>query len=216
MVKEKVFKPDIFSEPIRTLLSILCVYEHSIPQGAPTSPDISNIIMRDFDKEIGDWCKERNINYTRYCDDMTFSGKFDKEPVIEKVESELRKMGFYINNRKTTYLHSGQSKNVTGIIVNEKLSAPRKYKKEIRQEIYYCKKYGIENHMKHSVLKKKSRQLSDALKGQIDIDIDVEISTEQYINSLMGRINYVLSVEDNEEMREYKEWLYGCGNTQKF
>ena len=70
--------------------------------------------------------------------------------------------------------------------------------------------------MKHSVLKKKSRQLSDALKGQINFDIDVEISTEQYINSLMGRINYVLSVEDNEEMREYKEWLYGCGNTQKF
>ncbi|MEQ2611067.1 reverse transcriptase family protein [Eubacterium ventriosum] len=216
MVKEKVFKPDIFSEPIRILLSILCVYEHSIPQGAPTSPDISNIIMRDFDKEIGDWCKERNINYTRYCDDMTFSGKFDKEPVIEKVESELRKMGFYLNNRKTTYLHSGQSKNVTGIIVNEKLSAPRKYKKEIRQEIYYCKKYGIENHMKHSVLKKKSRQLSDSLKGQINFDVDVEISKEQYINSLMGRINYVLSVEDNEEMREYKEWLYGCGNTQKF
>lgn len=70
--------------------------------------------------------------------------------------------------------------------------------------------------MKHSVLKKKSRQLSDLLKGQINFDVDVEISKEQYINSLMGRINYVLSVEDNEEMREYRKWLYGCGNTQKF
>ena len=68
---------------------MLCYYKESLPQGAPTSPAITNIIMYDFDERVGEFCAERGIAYTRYCDDMTFSGAFDEREVIDFVKEEL-------------------------------------------------------------------------------------------------------------------------------
>ena len=85
MVKKRVFPADKYSESNRFLLSVLCVYAECTPQGAPTLPYISNIIMRNFDNRIGEWCAESNIKYTRYCDDMTFSGTFSPGDVIKYV-----------------------------------------------------------------------------------------------------------------------------------
>ena len=75
----------------------------------------------------------------------------------------------------------------TGIVVNEKLSAPAEYKQKIRQEMYYCMKYGVKSH--------------------IDTCGSNEIP-ESYVLGLLGRINYVLSIEPkNEQMQKYKAWL---------
>ena len=52
---------------------MLCYYDEGLPQGAPSSPAISNLILRDFDRTVGSWCAQRDIAYTRYCDDLTFS-----------------------------------------------------------------------------------------------------------------------------------------------
>ncbi len=186
MVKERVFEEKKYSEPIRILLSVLCVYSHTIPQGAPTSPTISNIIMRDFDEVVGEWCNERGISYSRYCDDMTFSGDFDEKEVVDFVRAELRKAGFFLNNKKTVCLHDGQRKEVTGIVVNEKLAVPANYKKKIRQELYYINKYGLESHLSKMGYNK-----------------------DKYLNGLFGRINYALSVEpQNVELKNGRRTLF--------
>lgn len=187
MVKNKVFVKEKYSEANRILLSVLCVYRDTIPQGAPTSPVISNIIMRDFDNIIGKWCSMRNITYTRYCDDMTFSGdSFNAAEVIHFVSAELRKQGFWLNRQKTVLLKNGQRKKVTGIVVNEKMSVAADYKKKIRQEMYYLKKYGLDSHA-----------------ARINIK-----DTNGYIDGLLGRINYVISIEkNNKEIMEYREWI---------
>ena len=136
---------------------------------------------------MGSWCDDRGISYTRYCDDMTFSGNFDPRPVIQRVKSELKKMGLFLNDKKTIVVREGQKHSVTGIIVNERLSVPSEYKKQLRQEMYYCMKFGIQSHL-------DSTERGD--------------STEKYILTLLGRINYVLSVEpQNEQMQKYKAWL---------
>ncbi|MBQ3111217.1 MAG: RNA-directed DNA polymerase [Clostridia bacterium] len=195
LVKNKVFTKERFSESNRVLLSLLCTYKDTLPQGAPTSPFVSNIIMKDFDNTVGTWCNERNITYTRYCDDLTFSGDFNQDEVKTFVSQELRKMGFFLNAKKTTLLHDGQQKCVTGIVVNDKLNAPLRYRKGIRQEVYYCKKFGIEEHIKKQ---------------------GIEKTREGYLKSLLGRINYVLSIDDtNEEMKSYKAWaLKECKTAQ--
>ena len=72
-VKDAVFPPQTFSEPLRVLLTMLCYYRDSLPQGAPTSPAIVNILLRDFDRRLNAWCRRRDVVYTRYCDDLTFS-----------------------------------------------------------------------------------------------------------------------------------------------
>lgn len=199
MVKNRVFYDNKYSEANRILLTRLCIYRGSVPQGAPTSPFISNIILRDFDNRVGEWCKQRSINYTRYCDDMTFSGEFDDFEVKEYIRHQLRCEGFYVNDKKTIVLHDGQRKQVTGIVVNEKLSIPANYKREIRQEIYYCKKYGVSDHLNRT---------------------RIELLEKEYCNNLLGRINYLLSIEpENEKMKGYRDWIItnmvGCNNMEK-
>lgn len=187
VVKEKVFTAERYSEQNRVLLSMLCVYYDYIAQGAPTSPAISNIIMREFDNEVGEWCENKNIKYTRYCDDMTFSGNFDAKEIISFVKSKLWKNGFRLNGKKTVFITNGQRKCVTGIIVNEKLSIPLEYKKKLRQDIYYCKKFGVNAHLDKCGINKDRKK---------------------YLQILAGKVNYILGVEpQNEEMKNYKMWL---------
>ncbi len=186
-VKNKVFPAKKYSEQIRILLAILCYHKDSLPQGAPSSPAITNIIMRDFDNTVGNWCKKKKITYTRYCDDMTFSGNFDVKEVIEFINTQLHKEGFLLNYAKTKILKRGSRQEVTGIVVNKKLSIPADYKRRLRQEVYYCKKYGFNSHMAH---------------------IDFDGNESSYIFRLLGKINYILSVTPyDKQMLDWKKWL---------
>ena len=186
-VKDKCFPVERFSEPIRILLSMLCYNRESLPQGAPSSPIITNIIMRDFDERVGDFCRERNITYTRYCDDMTFSGDFDEKPIIAFVKAELFEEGYLLNSKKTTVVSSSGRQVVTGVVVNEKLTVPAEYKAKIRQEVYFCKKFGVENHLEH---------------------IHYTKDKKAYLKSLLGRVSFVLQTEPNDEdFLEYKTYL---------
>ena len=186
-VKEYAFPEYKYCEKARVLLSILCYYGESLPQGAPTSPAISNIIMTEFDNTVGKFCESRGISYTRYCDDMTFSGDFDENEVTHLVKTELKKYGFFLKHSKTKVVLKGRRQSVTGIVVNEGLSVQREYKRQIRKEMYYIKKLGISTHIANCGFEKDE-------KG--------------YIASLVGRVNYVLTVEPtNAEMREYFEYL---------
>ena len=186
-VKDKVFPEEIYAEPVRILLTMLCYHKDALPQGAPSSPAITNIILYEFDEQIGQWCRERGIAYTRYCDDMTFSGDFNPAEVIRFVRLELKKMGFLLNEQKTQIQRPGQQQTVTGIVVNEKLSIPADYRRKLRQELYYCRKFGIQEHLQK---------------------IGLEIPENTYRMQLLGKVNYVLQVHPNDkDMLDARKWL---------
>ena len=186
-VKDKVFPEKIYAEPLRILLTMLCYHKDTLPQGAPSSPAITNIILYEFDEQIGQWCAEHGIAYTRYCDDMTFSGDFDPTEVIRYVKSELKGMGFLLNEQKTRIQHTGQRQSVTGIVVNEKLSIPADYRRKLRQELYYCRKFGIQEHLQR---------------------IGLEIPEDTYQMQLLGKVNYVLRIHpDDRDMFDARTWL---------
>jgi len=187
-VKDIVFYEEKYSQPIRILLTMLCYYKESLPQGAPTSPAITNIVMYAFDETVGAFCKEKKIAYTRYCDDMTFSGDFDQKEMICFVKNELGKLGLFLKNRKTAVVPATKRQTVTGIVVNERINLTKDYKKKIRQEMYYIRKYGIDGHL-------KKMNLSESDK-------------EPYVLSLKGRIAFVLqTVSNDREFLEYKNFL---------
>lgn len=190
-VREKIFPESIYSRNNSILLSMLCTYRDCLPQGAPTSPAISNIIMKDFDDALGEWCRDRKIRYTRYCDDLTFSGHFDAREVREHVRMQLRQMGFFVNDRKTVVAGQGQRMQVTGLTVNERIAVPRSYRRRLRQQLYYCRKYGLDSHMERA---------------------RITLSGSEYLRSLLGKVNYVLSVTpDDREMIQYRQWLMKAG-----
>ena len=186
-VKDKVFPEEIYAEPLRILLTMLCYHKDALPQGAPSSPAITNIILYEFDELTGQWCRDRGIAYTRYCDDMTFSGDFEPSEVIGYVRLELKKMGFLLNEQKTRIQRPGQQQTVTGIVVNEKLSIPADYRRKLRQELYYCRKFGIQEHLQK---------------------IGLETPEEMYRMRLLGKINYVLQVHPNDkDMLDARKWF---------
>lgn len=171
------FNEDFFPVSMGMLLTNLCCFNNKLPQGAPTSGYISNLVLRNFDIKIDKYCKENKINYSRYADDLTFSGDFDAQKLIKIVNDLLKPEGFVLNDKKTKIIYKNQRQRVTGIVVNEKLSITKKYKKRIRQEIYYIYKYGLDSHL--NKIKNNDRSL--------------------YVKKLLGKINYVLLVENNNQ-----------------
>lgn len=181
------FQIEYFPKEIGMLLTYLCTYNNYLPQGSPTSSYISNLVMKEFDECIGDYCDKNNISYTRYSDDLTFSGDFNPSIIIKKVRKDLLKLGLKINNNKTHIIKKGNRQTVTGIVVNEKLQISSQYRKEIRKQIYYIKKYGIESHLKFT---------------------NKNMSKTKYLNSLYGKINYILQINENDkEFIEYKTYI---------
>lgn len=185
-VKEKVFPKERYSEPIRILLTILCFDGENLPQGAPTSPWISNIILCDFDNTVAAWCRKRGIHYSRYCDDMTFSGEFDPAAVEDFVERQLKKEGFFLNRKKTRRMDRSRRQYTCGLVVNDQVSVPSSVHRKIRQEMYMIQKYGLDSHLRK---------------------IQYEGSEEEYLNSLLGRVGFVLSIQASDEFLRYKQTL---------
>ena len=181
MVYRNAFPRIYYPPSVATLLAHLCCCRDYLPQGAPTSPAVSNLVMKPFDDHVGKWCKERGITYTRYCDDMIFSGDFDAGPVIRKVRSFLLSMGFELNEKKTQVLGSGKRQSVTGIVVNKKPQVSRAYRDKLRQEFYYCRKHGVASHL----LWINDRRCLPPEPEQV----------ERYLRSLLGRVNYALQVD---------------------
>lgn len=186
-VYNSCFPIEYFPKSVGMMLTYLCTYDDHLAQGCPTSSYISNLVMKDFDEEIASWCEEKDISYTRYSDDMTFSGDFNPSEIIIKVKKLLLHMGLKLNKEKIHIVHKSKCQKVTGIVVNEKLQASKQYRKKIRQEIYYIQKFGIDSHIKRLNIKSK----------------------EKYLSNLYGRILFVLQINNNDiEFNKYKYIIY--------
>ncbi len=186
------FKAMGYNKSVSTLLSNLCVLNDSLPQGAPTSPMLSNIIFKSLDDGIFNYCNKRGIMYTRYADDMVFSSNtLNTARLISYVTMRVEKFGMYINESKTKVMGRGFRQNVTGVIVNDKLQVPRYYRKKIRQEIYFVQRYGFEEHLRRVK------------------DIPTWIQTPlHYAHHLYGKICFVLQINPKDNtFGFYKEWL---------
>lgn len=145
-----------YTKEISYLLARLCTNDGYLPQGSPASPYISNIVCLKLDKRLSSLAKKYRCDYSRYADDITFSGEYGIEKIIDISKDIIIDEGFSVNERKTRIAYKHQRQEVTGLIVSEnKVSVPKKYKRKLKQEIYFCKKFGVENHLHHISCKKR-------------------------------------------------------------
>ena len=132
-------------------LAMLCCHEGQLPQGAPTSPYLANLVLRDMDNRLNCFCSRENIIYTRYADDMTFSGNVPLEKFINEFRKIISSYSFQVNEEKTRVYKEPYRKMVTGLIVKEdRICIPKKFKRLLKQEIYYCQKNGVTQHLKNT------------------------------------------------------------------
>ncbi|EIA07804.1 reverse transcriptase family protein [Flavobacterium frigoris] len=182
---EKVFTDLGYTKGISDLLSKLCTRDGSLPQGAPTSPYLSNLIFEDADKTISEYCLEKKIRYTRYADDLSFSGDFDEKELFNIVNEAVEKLRLKINQSKTKLMTPDSRQTVTGIVVNEKPQVVFHKRNALRQAMYYIQKFGIDEHREYK-----------------------EINQANFLEHMIGKINFVLQINPKDtEFIGYKSYL---------
>lgn len=117
-----------------------------LPQGSPTSPILANIVCSRLDVALMSLAKQFHLDYTRYADDMTFSGQYnsfkDQGRFMNLLTSIIERYGLKINPEKKRIQKHGSRQEVTGIIISSKTNVRRKYIKEIRSMLHNWESYG--------------------------------------------------------------------------
>lgn len=183
---EVIFHEMGYSKLVANMLTKLCFKEKELPQGAPTSPYISNLILNNFDQKISEYCIPKNIKYTRYADDLAFSGELNDSEIEVLVNTELKKLGLSLNKDKKKLMRPNDPQLISGIIVNKKAQVPKRVRNTLRNEMYHIMTFGLASHMEKTNQKKPN-----------------------YLNHLLGKINYVLQINPRDkEFIEYREHIH--------
>jgi len=157
-----------------------------LPQGAPTSPAISNLLCINLDKILHKYCEKSHLTYSRYADDITISGDNKKMPELRKIKTIIRKNGFTVNINKIKYVSKHKKQTVTGLTVNNGLFVNKNIINEINQELYYCIKYGYKSHLEFKFKNSKVKS--------------------NYKDWLYGKICFVYSVEKDRGEKFFKQF----------
>lgn len=120
-----------------TLITKLCTFEEGLPQGAPTSPRLSNLVNLQMDIKLASAAKRVSADYTRYADDLTFSFQEDDTPaarrMIRVTKLILEDFGYQPHTRKKLHIRrQHQQQLVTGLIVNQTVRLPRQTRRWLR------------------------------------------------------------------------------------
>jgi retron-type reverse transcriptase len=169
----QVFKNIGYTKNVSWLLATVCCLDEELPQGAPTSPALSNIVARHMDKRLYRLAKSFGYRYSRYADDISFSGDDIPVAFIKYATAIIEDCGFAVNEKKVRLYKEQDNKILTGVALrNGMMRLPREKRRGYEQEIYYMIKYGI----------------GARPKGNYD-------SFSTYIRSLIGKANFWLMLE---------------------
>ena len=124
------------SDGAKRVLADICSYGGGLPTGAPTSPAIANLVLRSADTSIAKAAKVNGINYTRYADDLTFSGESNVLQILPFVTKVLSQLGYCLDPKKTNIFRRGRRQIVTGLVVNEKPNLPRRIRRRLRAAVH--------------------------------------------------------------------------------
>ena len=137
-------KQDMVARILGDKIADLVCYRGRLPQGAPTSPIVSNIIAYNLDCQLEAWAAQHNLSYTRYADDMSFSGDSIPESYRRDLNRFIRSQDLRINYKKTKLVSNNREQCITGVNVNKIASiSKRKCRHKLRAVLYYYGKNGM-------------------------------------------------------------------------
>jgi len=132
----------------------------TLPQGAPTSPSLSNFIARRLDIRLSGYALKNNLKYSRYADDITFSWNEDSNLKKSTIFKIIKEEGFFVNWKKIKFYGKSSNKRiVTGLMVSNEVKIPKKFKKEIERHLFFCEKYGVKSHLEYLIKKYPNKNL---------------------------------------------------------
>lgn len=154
--------PYTIAPAVATIVAQICCHDNELPQGAPTSPVLSNMVCSKLDSELVRLARRCRCEYTRYADDLTFSGTSSHPPAVlafkeswsdhaapvslgARLTSVIKDNGFRVNSEKVRVRGQSQRQEVTGLTVNEKPNVAREYIRNLRSVMYDWEKNGPES-----------------------------------------------------------------------
>lgn len=192
-----VFRVLGYTKKISYYLASICCLDGALPQGAATSPSLSNIIAKRLDYRLNGLSEKFNLTYTRYADDFTFSGNWISLSIIEYINSIVLDEGFKINKDKTKLISDKSPKIVTGISISSgKLTIPKKTKREVRKNIHFILKNGLFEHQKN--INSNDPIYVERLLGYLFFWLSVEPEND-FIKSSIGKLKIYSKMLDNEK-----------------
>jgi len=168
------------------------VKRNVLPQGAPTSPVITNIVCQKLDYLLSGVAKRFGLKYSRYADDITFSSMHNVYQLESNFLKELHRIiaeqNFHIKESKTRLQKDGYRKEVTGLLVNEKANVQQRYIKQLRMWLYYWERYGYE------------RASGFFLQQYIADKGHVKNGKPDMANVISGKLDYLKMVKSSENL----------------
>lgn len=169
----QVFKSMGYTPEVSFYLASLCCYEGALPQGSPASPTISNIVAKHLDRRLYRLARRFGYTYTRYADDIAFSGEEIPVAFIKYVKQIVSDCGFAINEKKIRLYGPKGNKILTGIsLATGQPRVPRDFRRRLEKDLFYIRKYGIDAHINH--MKIRQYNYLESIMGQVDFWCMVE------------------------------------------
>lgn len=204
--------PFNFTEEIAKTLAQICCHQGILPQGAPSSPIISNYICHKMDNQLSAFSAKYKVYYTRYADDMTFSTNLRMFPpqiatindntlsLAEEFKAIIETNGFTINEQKSRFARKNNRQEVTGLIVNSGINVNRKFIREIRAMLHAWEKFGLDKaahehfiiHRQQSKIKNIELKFRDTLIGKIGYIGHIKGKSDPVYHRLVGRIKQLV------------------------
>jgi RNA-directed DNA polymerase len=185
--------PYNLNDEVSTILAQICCHNKVLPQGAPTSPIVSNMICARLDAKLQQLAKEQQCTYSRYADDITFSTNRSKFPpalahlselgqveIGDELSYVIKENGFQINPKKTRLQSKQQRQEVTGLTVNRYPNVQRRFVKQVRGIMHAWGKYGLDS--------TSQRYYEEYLGGKY---LDPQIYRPPLGKVVMGKIEFI-------------------------
>lgn len=207
----------------------ICCNAGALPQGAPSSPVISNMICFSLDKQLLQLARNARCIYTRYADDITFSsfqppgslfegtvpvaGKFDPRLLANDVAATFQRNGFEINGDKCHFADRHSRRTVTGLRINEMINVDRRFVRNIRATLFRVEKLGLAAAQAEFVANYRNADLVAHLKGKIAWLGHVKGRTDPVYRGLADRFNNIfpgskiVSPPTLQEKRDRAVWV---------
>lgn len=185
-----IFQSLGYNKDVSEMLSEICCLDDCVPQGAPTSPAIANLVLRKMDEKVSSLSQDYGHKYSRYADDLTFSSQDRiEEKFLSLIKSEVENTGFELKNEKTRFSGMEGRMEVTGVVINEKLQPSRVWRKQTRSALHHLKNAPRLTRKNHSYLlgiKGMAAQFPESPQMQ-DFSITVESILSQKLGTIIGR-----------------------------
>lgn len=177
----------ISSDPAKLLVRLVTV-DH-LAQGFATSTKVSAMVLLKTNMRLQNFLIKTGTRHTIWVDDIVLSGKYPLRQLKSGVKTILKEEGYLINDKKTSIRYKNEPQIITGIIVNQGLSASRVVVKDLRRIIYICEKYGIPAYLKMNL---------------------PNISMQEFKNKMAGNLGNLISINKEKYSKDHKKWMQIC------